>query len=333
MADERPEDEGPEQRPNGEQDQPNSEGASERRGLSRGARLFLALLVPSVVIAVDVYFMLKASKQGAGAKVDAPGPSARPALSASPDVAPPAAKSVPMPVFEDDDAADEPKPRKPVERKRFATVHEASIGSCSTESVDGLSRQIVAQSRCIKPNAFVPLPSRPNLVLDDAVLPYLQASARDQLVRALDARRSSTMTINSALRTVAQQYLVWRWSAGKRCGVQMATPPGSSNHETGLALDIAEAADWRATLEARDFRWLGASDRVHFDFKGGRAVPQNTTSVLAFQQLWNRNHPKDRIAENGRYDAATEKRLKKSPPAGFPLGARCAKPRGARATK
>jgi hypothetical protein len=72
---------------------------------------------------------------------------------------------------------------------------------------------------------------------------------------------------------VAQQYLVWKWSGSRRCGVQLATPPGESNHETGLALDIAEQAVWRPHLEAKDFRWLGASDRVHFDYKGSNKAP------------------------------------------------------------
>jgi hypothetical protein len=47
--------------------------------------------------------------------------------------------------------------------------------------------------------------------------------------------------------------------------------------------------------------------------------------VLAFQKLWNRNHQEDAISEDGRYSPATEQRLKKAPPGGFPLGASCAK--------
>jgi len=79
-------------------------------------------------------------------------------------------------------------------------------------------------------------------------------------------------------------------------------------------------------LEQHQFRWLGASDRVHFDFKRGGAPPP-ATDVLAFQTLWNRNHPTDKIAASGKYDAATEERLKQSPPDGFKLGASCGKPK------
>ena len=200
------------------------------------------------------------------------------------------------------------------------------MGTCSTESVDGLSRQIIDQARCLKPNEFVPLPKRANLVMAPNVYPYLELGARDRLLKALDSKKSQTMTINSALRTVAQQYLVSHWSLSKICGVQMATRPGESNHEIGTALDIKEAASWRPALEAQDFKWLGAADRVHFDYKSASPT-RAATDVLAFQKLWNRNHKDDAISESGRFDAATEQRLKKAPPSGFALGASCSKSR------
>jgi hypothetical protein len=230
----------------------------------------------------------------------------------------------PAPVFQEESDAEEPRaPEREVVR-RYSTVQQAAARSCTTESVDGLSRQIIAQARCMEPNAFVPLPSRPNLVVESSVFPYLELRARNQLVKALDSKKGVTMTVNSALRTVAQQYLVWRWSAGKRCGVTLATPPGESNHEIGSALDIAEAATWRATLEAHDFKWLGASDRVHFDFTKSPAR-RRATDVLAFQKLWNRNTPKEKIPESGRYDAKTEAALKRAPANGFAIGASCGK--------
>ncbi len=130
------------------------------------------------------------------------------------------------------------------------------------------------------------------------------------------------MKVHSALRTVAQQYLLSRWAAGKRCGIQLATRPGESNHETGLALDVGASAAWRSALESEGFRWLGSIDRVHFDFIGAGATHHDGLDVRAFQRLWNRNNPDDAITETGRYDAATEQRLKRSPAGGFPIGAR-----------
>jgi hypothetical protein len=49
--------------------------------------------------------------------------------------------------------------------------------------------------------------------------------------------------------------------------------------------------------------------------------------VLAFQILWNKNHPTDTLTADGRYTPATEQRLKKAPAEGFPIGPRCGKAR------
>lgn len=220
------------------------------------------------------------------------------------------------------ETAEEPKPEAP---RHYKTVQEAASRSCTTASVEGLSRQIIGEVRCTVPNAFAQLPSRPNLNLGTQVFPFLAAPARDRLVKVLDAHPSETLTINSALRTIAQQYLVWRWSSNRRCGVQLASSPGDSNHESGLAIDIADEAKWRPALEAQDFRWMGTSDRVHFDYKGRGAVALQKVDVLAFQRLWNRNFPKDPIPMDGRYTPAMEERLKKAPPEGFAIGPNCGK--------
>jgi hypothetical protein len=299
---------------------------------NRSLALGIGCVLLCGVIAVDIVVMLKSdAKRGAAAPP--------PASTQAPSVAAPAsATPLSAPSAGSDDTSDdpsaamdyesddgEPHPSKPAAPRRFDTVQHAAVESCTTASVDGLSRQIIAQARCIRPNAFVPLPSRPNLVIQSQVFPYLELEAKNQLVKALDANPKTKMTVNSALRTVAQQYLVWRWSASKRCGVPLATPPGESNHEIGIALDIAEAATWRGPLEAQKFKWLGASDRVHFDYKGGSAASRTSTDVLAFQKLWNKNNPKDPIAEDGRYSPATEQRLKQAPADGFAQGPSCAK--------
>ncbi|HEY4157866.1 MAG TPA: M15 family metallopeptidase [Polyangiaceae bacterium] len=298
--------------------------------LRRRFTLYLAFIAPTAVIALSVVFIARS-----GVHRESPAPAAS-SGEQPPEVAPPASgvaaadgapsleRAAPAAApFDDEGGDEEPHPAKKAAPKHFATVQQAAFGSCSTESVDGLSRQIIEQARCIEPNAFVPLPKRPNLVLSAHVFPYLERGAREHLLRALDAHSAATMTINSALRTVAQQYLVWHWAASKSCGVQLATPPGESNHEIGVALDIAEAAKWRPALEAEEFHWLGKSDRVHFDFKGPSAPSQSATDVLAFQKLWNKNHRADAIPENGQYGPSTEQRLKKSPADGFVSGASC----------
>jgi hypothetical protein len=317
--------------------EPAAESEQPARGVTPGAWLrqnrTLAVVVGCVaacgVIALDVHLMLKSdARRGAFAAAGTP-PSAPSALAApTPRHAtadePTEEEGPPDGVdFESDDG--EPRTGKPAPPKHFTTVQQAAVESCTTASVDGLSRQIIAQARCIKPHAFVPLPNRPNLVIASQVFPYLEAGARDRLLKALDAKPKQKMTVNSALRTVAQQFLVWRWAATKRCGVPLATPPGQSNHEIGTALDIAEAGAWRPVLEQHGFKWLGASDRVHFDYKGAGAGSGNGIDVLAFQKLWNRNHPADKLNEDGRYSPAVEQRLKQAPPDGFRIGPSCSR--------
>ena len=215
--------------------------------------------------------------------------------------------------------------------KKAQTVGEALSTGCSTSSVDALSRQIVAEARCINADAFAIVPQRPNLVISGNVSLRLEAPARDKLLHVLDAFPHRTMTVNSALRTVAQQYLLDHWARTKRCGIELAARPGESNHESGLALDVKEHGTWRPALEAQGFRWLGPSDRVHFDFKGPGAAQHDGLDVLAFQRLWNRNHPDDAIAENGHYDAPTEAHLRKAPAQGFPSGPACGRRQADRA--
>lgn len=210
--------------------------------------------------------------------------------------------------------------------KAPSTVLEAVSAGCSTASVDGLSRQIIAEGRCIDPDAFAPVPSRKNLTVGSQVFLYLEAPARDALLRVLDANPSKTLVVNSALRTIAQQFLLSKWGATKKCGVELAAVPGESNHESGLALDVREPGTWRPLLEPAGFRWLGPTDKVHFDYRGPGSVDHTGKDVLAFQRLWNRNHADDPINLTGHFDAETEARMKKSPPGGFPIGAKCGKP-------
>jgi hypothetical protein len=200
------------------------------------------------------------------------------------------------------------------------TVADNVSGSCSTASVKPLSEQIIAEMRCMKPTALTKIPSRPNLELGAAVFPYLVQSGRDALVKSLDAHSGTTMHVNSMYRTVAQQYLLYRWYQNGTCGIGLAAKPGNSNHETGLAIDVQESGTWRGSLENQGFDWFGSADVPHYDFG---ASSQKGLDVKAFQRLWNRNHPSDTIDEDGAYGPQTEARLKKSPAAGFAKGASC----------
>lgn len=198
-----------------------------------------------------------------------------------------------------------------------------SAGGCSTSVLEGLSMQIIAEANCLHPGAFAELPDRPNLAKGPAVYAFLEAPARDALLSALDAKPSTTMTVNSMLRTPAQQYLLKRWSQQGKCGIGLAASPGKSKHESGLAIDISEYGTWKSTLGARGFKWFGNSDKVHFTYAGAGAIDHRKLGVLAFQRLWNRNHANDIIGEDGDWGPNTRDRMKISPVDGFPVGATC----------
>lgn len=204
------------------------------------------------------------------------------------------------------------------------TVLDASKASCTTASVKGLSAQIIAEANCEDPDAFTEIPALPNLQAGSAVFLNLEKPARDSLVAALKAYPGTTMTVNSALRTVAQQYLLYRWYQTGSCGISLAAKPGNSNHETGLALDVDNYSTWKGKLSGYGFSWLGGNDPVHFDYTGAGAEDLRGADIQAFQRLWNRNHPEDPISEDGAWGPATEARMKAAPAAGFAKGPSCA---------
>ena len=206
------------------------------------------------------------------------------------------------------------------------TVAQAMANSCSTTSVKGLSLQIIGEGNCIKPGAYAKVPDLGNVSFGSAVFRYLEAPARDKLVSSLNAHKGWSMTVNSMLRTVAQQYLLYNWYKNGKCSIGLAATPGNSNHETGLAIDVSQYSTWKGSLVNHGFKWLGASDAVHFDYVGAGAVSHKGLDVKAFQKLWNRNHPEDKITVDGVWGPQTEARMKKSPANGFAKGPSCAAP-------
>lgn len=225
------------------------------------------------------------------------------------------------------DVADEPT--EPIDQTSWALsdtdpVAMAVDESCSTTSVKGLSTQLVEEIQCLRPGTMKSLEGVDGLYLGAAVFPWLQTKAVDAVLAA-QKERGVTLEINSALRTLPQQYLLYRWYKSGRCNIRLAASPGTSNHESGLAVDIDDNAAWQDAMGAHDLKWIGASDPVHFDYVGEGRVDLGGLSVLAFQKLWNRNHPEDPLAEDSAYGDETEKRLALAPVGGFPKGADCSK--------
>jgi hypothetical protein len=194
---------------------------------------------------------------------------------------------------------------------------EAAKGACSTGGVVGLSDQLVKEQMCLSPGTFVEFAPHAGVTLTSSnVKPYLLATARDALWAAAG---SLTLDVNSAFRTLADQYVLY-YSGG--CG--LAAKPGNSNHETGKAVDLENwSAATSAMVAAGCTHTYPSSDPVHFDCPG---ADHRADSILAFQRLWNLNNPGDKIAEDGSYGPETESRLAKSPAGGFPVGDDCTAP-------
>ncbi|HWO22942.1 MAG TPA: M15 family metallopeptidase [Kofleriaceae bacterium] len=199
-------------------------------------------------------------------------------------------------------------------------VVDYTTSTCSTSAVLGLSTQIADEISCMSPTLLSRFTPTTRLqITSNAVLPYLHSTAKTNLVAVT---QSTTVQVNSAFRTVAQQYLLYRWYQLGRCGITAAATPGNSNHESGRALDVQNYSSVISAMAARGWSHNVPGDPVHFDHLS--SPDSRGKDVLAFQRLWNRNHPTDKIAEDGAYGPQTEARLKASPATGFATGATCA---------
>ena len=191
----------------------------------------------------------------------------------------------------------------------------------STAVVNGLSQQLIYQLQLIVPDAFVSFDDL-NVDLLDAAFPYVQSPAKHALQRAIQDR-GQTMQVNSAYRTIAQQMLLYNDRFNNSNPV---APPGASNHQTGLAIDIEDATGWEVYLMRYGWNPL-PGDPPHFDYQGGGTIDLRSKSILAFQQLWNQNHPNESISEDGGFGPQTENALNLSPAPGFPKAPWNDKPR------
>ncbi len=93
-----------------------------------------------------------------------------------------------------------------------------AAGGCDTSIVSGLTVQLVAELNCITPSSMVDF-SASNISLTSAVQPYLAPAASSALHDAVNAQ-GGTIGISSAYRSVAQQYLLYKWWQAGQCGTQ-----------------------------------------------------------------------------------------------------------------
>lgn len=139
----------------------------------------------------------------------------------------------------------------------------------------------------------------------------LQNSAADSLEKAA-ASVNDYITLNSAFRSCAEQYLLYGYYQRGQCGITLAAQPGSSNHEGGRAVDTSNYNYWTGILSK--YGWVHSypsSDPVHFDYSGASDIASK--NLLAFQRLWNRHNPGSQISEDGQYGPQTQNALYNAP--------------------
>jgi uncharacterized protein (TIGR03382 family) len=206
------------------------------------------------------------------------------------------------------------------ELESASTVQGEVGASCSTAVVIGLSKQISDEIGCEHPNnGLTPFQASSTLVItSNAVLAYLEADAKADLIKV---SQSSTVQVNSAFRTIAQQYLLYQWYQQGRCGIAIAAAVGTSNHESGRAVDLANYSSEITAMANHGWAHDVPGDDVHFDHTASPDI--RGQDVKAFQVLWNANNPSDQIAADGSYGPQTESRLQQSPATGFSIGPSC----------
>jgi N-acetylmuramoyl-L-alanine amidase len=183
--------------------------------------------------------------------------------------------------------------------------------SCSTNLLNALDKQLIAEMLAIAPGCLVDISKMPGLKLADAAAhPYLVPAAAKALEKAI-ASGGIAMTVNSIYRTIAQQFLLFENQG--RCGI-VAARPGLSNHNDGLSIDIEDPYWWQLFLEVQGWKKLGDWDRMHFDFPGQGI---RKVSIQAFQRLNDKNGIK--LALDGQLGAKTLQALKLAPVEGFEI--------------
>ena len=200
---------------------------------------------------------------------------------------------------------------------------DINLSSCpSTVILKGLNDQLLAEFTIITPGKLVRIDDL-NVTLGSAVIPFVGGpTAKAKLKAAID-KRGVKLSINSAYRTFAQQYLLFRLKnfGFGGCGITAVARPGTSNHESGLALDINDPLTWKPFLQAQGWKHFGPRDLPHYDFIGG-GTDLRSLGIKAFQSLWNKHNPSDKLLVDGGLgtnwqDSQTIKRLLKTPINGF----------------
>ena len=120
---------------------------------------------------------------------------------------------------------------------------------------------------------------------------------------------SHPVIVSTCYRTLAQQYVL------KQNLTSLVANVGRSDHGSGKSIDLTNWDELTDVLPKHGFSQTYANrDAVHWDYND---VPDSrSNTVLAFQQLWNRNNP-NRLDEDGTVGSKVLFALSNSPVNGF----------------
>ena len=170
-----------------------------------------------------------------------------------------------------------------------------------------LNDQLARAHSCMYPSDLAAVSAGSGLSFRAGSLRFASPQTRDALYAA---RRSSSFQVNAAYRTLLQQFYLQTSGA---CG--SVARPGSSNHESGTAVDVQQYSAARAALVGAGCSWPAIeNDLVHFNCLPRGVRPR---TVLVFQRLWNLNNPGDRITEDNSWGPQSEARLRRASIGGF----------------
>ena len=193
------------------------------------------------------------------------------------------------------------------------TLGSAMYSSCSTSVCNGLTAQLVQQLNSMGYTFTSMTTSNYTQYVhcSSPCQPYLQQSAAESLLKAAQSK-NDYITLNSAYRSSAQQYLLYQWYLNGTCSVGLAAKPGQSDHEGGRSIDTSYYSYWKSTLQSNGWTWsYGSSDPYHFDYFA--ASDLSAKSLEAFQRLWNKNNPSEPLSTDGLYGPATANALYRAP--------------------
>lgn len=189
--------------------------------------------------------------------------------------------------------------------------------NCGTGPIAGLTKQVVdTLISDLPPGTLVDISAHVQ-ISGATTLPFVQKLGAEALIAAI-LEKGQKLPLVHALRVLPQQFALRQWAQQNRCGIPAAAPPSRSNHEGANAVDVNNHTSWKAVLNHHGWKQtVLPHDPAHFEFTGDHDRDFVEKAVTAFQKLWNIHNPNDLIDEDGGYGTETEKRLKRSPIAGF----------------